>query len=604
MNARCRCRREENCKRKTDRKRKNRKSRFVAVSLRSRTRYRDFERNANESQAGAFVRRIKVLVLVRYSWILVVLGRFVSEEGKKKAKMYRDPNICGVAGSMKGDEVELVSRFLAPLCARDETARNIALAAARSTVEGWLGGVGSPNNWEDATGSMEDNAAAGKFKGQDGRYDMSIERSPSKSTPKNVEEQAVSPDTFRSDCFFPQSVTENPGFPEDGSSEGGAEKYPSGSFDCVDGRLGSNDSSSFGTPIERRRYMGDSTDGGNRSGRSTSSDEGKGFRIVEQVAGKCRRFKDGTEARFGGSSCDSERKYLISPSNERLNEFSQEDRIPRTKNYIKVKGAKQRQQEEDELDLDTRIYGKSPKFDENLGNAVFDRRNIHFRSKSSDLQERRSLRANAGNELSHFGDETEIMGRTRERVVFNTLEGFENENTNAYAYANEFYRDKEVFIEDANLENSEDDLKDARGNRRRCEQSLDCSLRKNDERKFSAGQIKRPLSQDEDVSSKSGRVLDSPEVTPGDVGRMLNLGNALDGPRQTQANKYLSLVTLHLPVILRLSVNCPFHNVRIKCAEILEMVKDRGLAVPIPTYDGPSAFVPTSEVSLFNNLQK
>ena len=98
-------------------------------------------------------------------------------------------------------------------------------------------------------------------------------------------------------------------------------------------------------------------------------------------------------------------------------------------------------------------------------------------------------------------------------------------------------------------------------------------LRKNEERKFSAGQIKRPLSQDEDVSSKSGRVLESPDVTPGDVGRMLNLGNALDGPRQAQANKYLSLVTLHLPVILRLSVNCPFQNVRIKCAEILEMVK-------------------------------
>ncbi|XP_047357757.1 sestrin-1 isoform X1 [Vespa velutina] len=496
--------------------------------------------------------------------------------------MYSDPNICGIGASTKGDEVELVSRFLAPLCARDEAARNIALAAARSTVEGWLGGVGSPNQWEETTGAMKDNVASGKFKGQDGRYDMSIERSPSKSTPKNVEEQAASPDTFRSDCFFPQSVTENPVFPEDGGSES-TERYPSGSFDCVDGRLGSNESSSFGTPVERRRYMGgDSTDG-NRSGRSTSSDEGKGLRI-EQLAGKCRRFKDGSESRFG-SSCDSERKYLISSSNERLNELSQEDRIPRTKNYIKVKGAKQRQPEEDELDLDTRIYGKSPKFDENLGNAFFDRRNVNFRSKSSDLLERR------------YRDETDITGRSRERVVFNTLDGFDNEN------ANEIYRENEILIEDANLENSEDDLEDGRASWRRYEQDQDC-LRKNDERKFSAGQIKRPLSQDEDISSKSGRVLDSPEVTPGDVGRMLNLGNALDGPRQTQANKYLSLVTLHLPVILRLSVNCPFQNVRIKCAEILEMVKDRGLPVPEPAFDGPSAFVPTSELPDLNNLDE
>ncbi|XP_043495614.1 uncharacterized protein LOC122519895 [Polistes fuscatus] len=520
--------------------------------------------------------------------------------------MYRNPNICGIEASTKGDEVELVSRFLAPLCARDETARNIALAAARSTVEGWLGGVGSPNQWEEATGEMKDNNhASGKFKGQDGRYDMSIERSPSKSSPKNVKEQASSPDTFRSDCFFPQSVTENLVFPEDGGTES-TERYPSGSFDCVDGgRLGSNESSSFGTPVERRKYMGggagavgggaggDSADG-NRSGRSTSSDEGKGFRI-EQLAGKCRRFKDtGTsETRFA-SSCDNERKYLISSSNERLNEFTQEDRIPRTKNSIKVKGAKQRQPEEDDLDLDTRIYGKSPKFDENLGNAFFDRRNVNFRSKSSDLLERNRYRA----------DDTEITGgRSRDRVVFNTLDGFDNDN------ANEIYRDNEILVEDANFENSEDDLEDGnRPNWRRYEQQQqqqeqDC-LRKNEERKFSAGQIKRPLSQDEDVSSKSGRVLDSPEVTPGDVGRMLNLGNALDGPRQTQANKYLSLVTLHLPVILRLSVNCPFQNVRIKCAEILEMVKDRGLPVPEPAFDGPSAFVPTSELPDLNNLDE
>lgn len=83
--------------------------------------------------------------------------------------MYREPNSSSGSGASKGDEVELVSRFLAPLCARDEAARNIALAAARTTVEGWLGGVGSPNHWED-TGEVEDSKSApGKFSAQDGR---------------------------------------------------------------------------------------------------------------------------------------------------------------------------------------------------------------------------------------------------------------------------------------------------------------------------------------------------------------------------------------------------------------------------------------------------
>lgn len=85
--------------------------------------------------------------------------------------MYRDPNSSSGSGtSTKDDEVEIVSRFLAPLCARDEAARNIALAAARNTVEGWLGGVGSPNHSDD-TGEMEDSGNLGgtKFKSQDGR---------------------------------------------------------------------------------------------------------------------------------------------------------------------------------------------------------------------------------------------------------------------------------------------------------------------------------------------------------------------------------------------------------------------------------------------------
>lgn len=41
-----------------------------------------------------------------------------------------------------------------------------------------------------------------------------------------------------------------------------------------------------------------------------------------------------------------------------------------------------------------------------------------------------------------------------------------------------------------------------------------------------------------------------------------------DVPRE-----YLDLVALHLPIILRLSISCPFVNVREKCRHILEIVQ-------------------------------
>lgn len=42
--------------------------------------------------------------------------------------------------------------------------------------------------------------------------------------------------------------------------------------------------------------------------------------------------------------------------------------------------------------------------------------------------------------------------------------------------------------------------------------------------------------------------------------------------------EYLDLVALHLPIILRLSLSCPFVNVREKCQHILEIVQVRVLA--------------------------
>ena len=43
--------------------------------------------------------------------------------------------------------------------------------------------------------------------------------------------------------------------------------------------------------------------------------------------------------------------------------------------------------------------------------------------------------------------------------------------------------------------------------------------------------------------------------------------------KETKPNDYLSLVTLHLPAILRLSVNCPFDDVRDKFLKILQNIK-------------------------------
>ncbi|KAK0080474.1 hypothetical protein PV325_013893 [Microctonus aethiopoides] len=534
--------------------------------------------------------------------------------------MYKDSNSSSGSGaSTKGDEVEIVSRFLAPLCARDETARNIALAAARTTVEGWLGGVASPNQWEDATeveNSREE--LTGKFKGQDGRYDMNIERSPTKSVPKPVDHQYYHrhdyqnnrhyrydqyhhsvPNTFKMESFFPQSVNEYSPFTRNSSFDS-SEKYSSGSFDYVDGRIG-NEATTFGTAKETQ-YCYNSGDNVDKIVRSTSSDDDKAFRIVDHGV----MLKE-NQAKFS-SSHEGERKFFPCSSSEKLNDSYQEEVKYR---LGKVKGARQKQLENDDLDSDTRIYGKSPKFDDNMENFGYfetNYRNIH--SQNEQGMSKIEQPSSRPRQFFEFNDESSLdddyrLRKSRDGVVFNTLDGFDNDciigvcdddeliNMNLESTDDSLNNTSGVNIKKHYYEQSQIDLKN------RCyDTKQDYYLRNSDERKFSVGQIKRPLSQDDDVSSKSGRVIEGSEVTPGDVGRMLNLGNALDGPRQqAQANKYLSLVTLHLPVILRLSVNCPFQNVRIKCAEILQMVKERGLPVPEPAFGGPSAFVPNAESS-------
>ena len=354
---------------------------------------------------------------------------------------------------------------------------------------------------------------------------MSIERSPSKCQPKNFYQHLQLQDTFKMDDIFPQGVSGYPVFKNEATSET-KEIYSSDSFDCIDGKV---KDSSYKSPNEGTRFVGENC---------SFSGEIKEFKAE---GSRNLRLRE-SETRFNSSS-ESERRFEIPY------DFSQDDK-QRSKNPVKIKIAKQKQlDEDDELDSDTRIYGKSPKFDDNFGS---------LRTASEQMNERRSLNIR-GIEMEggiYPGDED--SSRLRDGVVFNTLEGFGNddiENMNLDPNGS-FYL----------LENTEEQISIERV-------PVQDYLRHSEERKLSVGQIKRPLSQDEDVSSKTGRVLESPEVTPSEIGRMLNLGNVFDGPRQSQANKYLRMVTLHLPVILRLSVNCPFQNVRIKCAEILAMVK-------------------------------
>ena len=333
-------------------------------------------------------------------------------------------------GSKKGDEVELVSKFLAPLCARDETARNLALAAARTTVEGWLGGFGSPNNnWEGLTIGAVETILDDKI----GKY-----RSPYRTINANYRTHLR--ESFDSGCFYPQSL------PPDGLIGNRKPSFDDkNSVDCVD--------------------AGGATNGGRERRYSESS-------VLDTTSEDVKQYI--------GRHCNG-----------------------------RIRSGRQKQFDEDEeLSVDcTRVYGKSPKFDDGF----------QLRQKQRECS-------------------TCESSSNTDNVVFNTLDGFFND-------------DKRTIAED---------------------------VRDEIEKKTVGGQTKRPLSQDDETSWKTGRLLDESPVevvTPGDVGRMLNLGNALDEPRQAQPNKYLSLVSLHLPVILRLSVNCPFQNVRDKCTEIIEMIK-------------------------------
>ncbi|XP_015110750.1 sestrin-3 [Diachasma alloeum] len=477
--------------------------------------------------------------------------------------MYEDQkSSSGSGASTNCDEAEIVNRFLAPLCARDETARNIALAAARTIVEGWLGSMSGPNQWRDV-GDTENTSEeqTGKFRSQNGRYDMNIERSPTKATPKH--RSTYHPhlrDTFRTEGFFPQSVTDH-------STLLGDRR-----LDSIEGYSVDNEASNFSSP-KNTWNRSDVEPVVDNFGNATSLDEGAGLFIVNRTD-KCNVERD---SRFGSSS-ESEHRVFDLSSSEKSNKSYQEESRHR---LGRMKGGRHKQ-EDDDPDPDDRIYGKSPKFDENFGHLETSY-GSHFLGR-----EKGSFVGSGG--AGALEADTSRQSRNQEGVVFNTLEGFDNEC--------KIPGQEDEVLENMNLENFDQPPWDSAF-------PFHLPSRTIEDREFSGGEVTGPLFREGETSSKSDRILEGPDVTPGEVGRMLNLGDALDGPRsQTRSNKYLSLVMLHLPVILRLSVNCPFQNVRVKCAEILHMVKDRGLPVPEPAFSGPSAFIPASELPDPNNLDK
>lgn len=413
---------------------------------------------------------------------------------------------------------------------------------------------------------------------------MSIERSPTKIVPKPTKyynDNQYYPtkkiqqfhenygNSFGTEVFFPQSVTDHLIFPCDGSF-GSTGKYPSNSFDCIDDHVSSDTSLPF--DVNKHNCHRDSMDTAVDNlvhTAVTSSNEVKGLKI--ENCGK--RFDKENETRFSLSS-DCERKLLYYSLSEKMN-VQQPTTVHQDEpkqRLCRIKGSRQKQLEDDDLDCDTRLYGKSPKFDDNMGNfGHFETNYRNYLSRSEPG--RSSVHQGTSGYFFNFDetlldDDQETLTtttRNHDGIVFNTLDGFE------INYMIHHHNESSEAMNSECTYSSSNKIID----QLRCKESIqDQYLRNNIDQKFSAGQIKRPLSQDEDVSSKSGRILEGPKVTPGDVGRMLNLGDALDGPRQqAQPNKYLSLVTMHLPVILRLSVNCPFENVRLKCTEILQMVK-------------------------------
>ncbi|KAL5011045.1 hypothetical protein ScPMuIL_013350 [Solemya velum] len=80
------------------------------------------------------------------------------------------------------------------------------------------------------------------------------------------------------------------------------------------------------------------------------------------------------------------------------------------------------------------------------------------------------------------------------------------------------------------------------------------------------------------------------------------------GPRMERVNGGLDCIALvqeQLGDLLRLSVQCPFDDVREKCINLLEDLKERGRGLKVPRRigDGPCRFIPENEVMPVNTTE-
>ncbi|KAH0568142.1 hypothetical protein KQX54_018844 [Cotesia glomerata] len=269
---------------------------------------------------------------------------------------------------------------------------------------------------------------------------------------------------------------------------------------------------------------------------------------------------------------------------------------------VKIKGAKQKQLGTDDQDSDTKKYGKSPKFDDKLDNASFFNagRSRQLTQNPPKVTMFGSTDSQNWKNQDIYTEDNSNSENNYDGIVFNTLEGFvpkSSTSDNSYffdqpgpsdkkphknqsIFSNNCINDQNICMSNNNIPMTQEFI------------SENISEKFNFENGYPIGE--KEYLQGEDMSMKNDKMLEKVEFTPGDVGRMLNMGNALDFPR-TQSTDDLKLVKMHLPIILRLTVNCPFKNVRVKCIEILQIMKEQELSIPIPIYNGPSAFIPSSE---------
>ncbi|XP_014296815.1 sestrin-1 isoform X1 [Microplitis demolitor] len=489
-----------------------------------------------------------------------------------------DLNISiGSNDSNGSDDFEIVQKFLALCKVQNERLRDRNLAKAHIIVWEWLDMLASPDHWENSKEGRQQKCNPIKCKNQGNRNDTSVNSSKCADHQNYYNYHRKNRRRFlksyKTENFFPESPTTHnphPSFQEDIIK------------DSVDNLISKTaDDSCL---------------------QSSSLDENK-FDIQDLNSTNIK-------IKFNVTNKSDEMIFACS-SIEAL-----DDAEETTSRSVKIKGAKQKQLGTDDQDSDTKKYGKSPKFDDKLDNASFF--NTSRENNLSLNIPKVTQLENAACKNWHIQDSYTEHNTNKKNnndgIVFNTLEGFipksntstPCKNDNLWFLEQPGPSDKKCDEDYCTYSSSDKKFihdRDMVIKNSKVTKKLECIPDQVAENDYSIDN--EEYLQDEDMTIKDDKMLEKVEFTPGDVGRMLNIGNALEFPRSlTQSTDYLKLVTLHLPIILRLTVNCPFKNVRVKCMEILQMIKERELSIPIPTYNGPSAFIPSSEIPDISDLDE